>query len=58
MNPSAVVPTLIPVIDRETGAVDESKAVWESLVTIDYIDLVSLPPASVVVLNGTEKVIP
>mmetsp|Transcript_14513 Transcript_14513/g.40012 ORF Transcript_14513/g.40012 Transcript_14513/m.40012 type:complete len:288 (-) Transcript_14513:1254-2117(-) len=39
-NPGALVPTLIPV-DAETGAADESKSVYESLVTIDYIDQVS-----------------
>jgi hypothetical protein len=27
VNPSALVPTLIPVVDRATGEVDESKAV-------------------------------
>jgi glutathione S-transferase len=44
VNPSALVPTLIPiVIDPNTGneTIVESKAVWESLVTIDYIDMVS-----------------
>jgi len=35
-----LVPTLIP-IDLESGGVDESKSVYESLVTIDYIDQVS-----------------
>lgn len=40
VNPSALVPTLIPQ-DAVTGKVDESKAVWESLVTVDYIDAVS-----------------
>jgi glutathione S-transferase len=40
VNPSALVPTLIPV-DTATDQVDESKAVWESLVTIDYVDAVS-----------------
>jgi glutathione S-transferase len=39
-NPSALVPTLIP-IDGNTGLGDESKAVFESLVTIDYIDAVA-----------------
>ena len=39
-NPSALVPTLIPV-ESKTGGVDESKAVYESLVTIDFIDAVS-----------------
>jgi glutathione S-transferase len=38
-NPSALVPTLIPV--SESGQVDESKAVYESLVTIDFIDQIS-----------------
>jgi glutathione S-transferase len=41
VNPSALVPTLIPVVDRATDRVDESKAVFESLVTIDYVDAVS-----------------
>ena len=39
-NPSARVPTLIP-IDAGTDKPDESRAVYESLVTIDYIDAVS-----------------
>jgi glutathione S-transferase len=41
VNPSALVPTLIPVVNRATDEVDESKAVFESLVTIDYVDAVS-----------------
>jgi glutathione S-transferase len=44
VNPSALVPTLIPiVIDPISGneVTDEAKAVWESLVTVDYIDMVS-----------------
>jgi glutathione S-transferase len=41
VNPSALVPTLIPVVDRATDQVDESRAVFESLVTIDYVDAVS-----------------
>lgn len=41
VNPSALVPTLIPVTNRATDEVDESKAVFESLVTIDYVDAVS-----------------
>jgi glutathione S-transferase len=55
VNPSALVPTLIPVTDRaratdvdtdvdtdtDVDVVDESKAVFESLVTIDYVDAVS-----------------
>jgi len=46
-NPSALVPTLIPVVDDAGGGdkqqqiVDESRAVYESLVTIDYVDAVS-----------------
>jgi len=46
-NPSALVPTLIPVTQTKTedGHVeeipDESKAVYESLVTIDFIDQIS-----------------
>ena len=39
-NPSALVPTLIPV-DSETGVADESKSVYESIVTIDFVDKVS-----------------
>jgi glutathione S-transferase len=39
-NPSALVPTLIPV-DPQTGEADESKSVFESLVTIDFIDQIS-----------------
>ena len=38
MNPSQLVPTLIPVVNDEPV---ESQAVWESLITIDYIDAVS-----------------
>lgn len=38
--PGALVPTLIP-IDEDTGEPDESKSVYESIVTIDYIDQVS-----------------
>ena len=45
VNPSALVPTLIPIkvisIDPQEDIVDESKAVYESLVTIDYIDIVA-----------------
>lgn len=39
VNPSALVPTLIPV--DENGKTDEDHVVYESLVTIDYIDAVS-----------------
>jgi glutathione S-transferase len=39
-NPSALVPTLIPV-DGLTGEVDESKAVFESLVSVDFVDQIS-----------------
>ena len=39
VNPSALVPTLIPV--NRDGESDESKAVYESLVTIDFIDQIS-----------------
>ena len=39
-NPSGLVPTLIPV-DKSTGQSDESKSVYESLVTIDFIDQIS-----------------
>ncbi len=43
VNPSALVPTLIPVIKNSDGThtSDESKAVYESLVTIDFIDQIS-----------------
>jgi glutathione S-transferase len=48
-NPSALVPTLIPIIAQEssqessstTVVVDEARAVYESLVVVDYIDAVS-----------------
>lgn len=40
VNPSALVPTLIPT-NLASGQVDESKAVYESLVVVDYIDLVA-----------------
>mmetsp|Transcript_23769 Transcript_23769/g.33231 ORF Transcript_23769/g.33231 Transcript_23769/m.33231 type:complete len:302 (+) Transcript_23769:108-1013(+) len=44
-NPSALVPTLIPLTaekeNKEVLVADESKAVYESLVTIDFIDAVS-----------------
>jgi len=39
VNPSALVPTLIPI--NEDGKSEESKAVYESLVTIDFIDQIS-----------------
>lgn len=39
-SPGALVPTLIP-IDEVTGKPDESKSVYESIVTIEYIDQVS-----------------
>jgi len=54
VNPSALVPTLIPVEQTSSTGADaggqqeqqqerprEDKAVWESLVTVDYIDAVS-----------------
>mmetsp|Transcript_28523 Transcript_28523/g.42310 ORF Transcript_28523/g.42310 Transcript_28523/m.42310 type:complete len:297 (-) Transcript_28523:1354-2244(-) len=40
VNPSALVPTLISV-DLQTGKSDESKPVYESLVTIDFVDQIS-----------------
>lgn len=40
VNPSALVPTLIP-IDATTDTPIEERAVFESLVAIDYIDAVS-----------------
>lgn len=39
-SPGALVPTLVP-IDATTGQPDESKSVFESIVTIEYIDQVS-----------------
>jgi glutathione S-transferase len=44
VNPSALVPTLIPVTfsnEQQREVTDEAKAVYESLVTIDYIDMVA-----------------
>jgi glutathione S-transferase len=46
VNPSALVPTLMPIIVKDDNndnvvVVQEDKAVFESLVTIDYIDAVS-----------------
>ena len=43
VNPSALVPTIMPVITNNEGkeVVQEDKAVFESLVTIDYIDAMS-----------------
>lgn len=38
VNPSALVPTLIPVVN---GTPVEGQAVWESLIAIDYIDQVA-----------------
>lgn len=40
VNPSALVPTLIR-IDPKTGETDESKVVYESLVTMEFIDQIS-----------------
>ncbi|KAI2509847.1 glutathione transferase [Fragilaria crotonensis] len=39
-EPSALVPTLIPV-DRNTNVADEGRAVYESLVTVDFVDQIS-----------------
>ena len=50
VNPSGLVPTLIPV-DPETGTSDESKPVFESLVTIDFLDQVSGA-------SGTSRLVP
>jgi glutathione S-transferase len=41
VNPSALVPTLIPFKVTGSAVPDESKAVYESLVCIDYIDHVA-----------------
>lgn len=49
-NPSALVPTLIPV-DPTNGKADDSKAVFESLVTIDFIDRISGA-------SGMDKLVP
>lgn len=40
VNPSGLIPTLIP-IDPNTNEPDESRPVYESLVTVDFIDAVS-----------------
>ena len=40
VNPSALVPTLIP-LDANSGKSIESKVVYESLVTIDFVDEIS-----------------
>lgn len=39
-SPGGLVPTLIPV-DPATGVADETRSVYESIVTIEYIDAVS-----------------
>jgi hypothetical protein len=39
-SPGGLVPTLIPV-DPDTGKPDEARSVYESIVTIEYIDNVS-----------------
>jgi glutathione S-transferase len=49
-NPSGLVPTLLP-FDAALGAYDESKAVYESLVVIDYVDAVSGA-------TGTDRLVP
>ncbi|KAL7453026.1 hypothetical protein ACHAXS_000291, partial [Conticribra weissflogii] len=41
-NPSALVPTLIPV-DSNGNPDEDKKSVYESLITIDYIDAVANP---------------
>jgi glutathione S-transferase len=40
-NPSGLVPTLIPL--DENGKPNEEKSVYESLITIDYIDAIAKP---------------
>lgn len=47
-NPSALVPTLIPVTNNQA---DESKAVYESLVCVEFIDEISKA-------SGTDKLVP
>jgi glutathione S-transferase len=39
-NPSALVPTVIPIITTADGAAepDESRAVYESVVVVEYVD--------------------
>jgi glutathione S-transferase len=41
-NPSALVPTLIPV-DAITGQPNEEKSVYESLLAVEYIDAIANP---------------
>lgn len=58
VNPSALVPTLIPVTysnEQETEIADESKAVYESLVTIDYIDMVANNYRTSLGMNHTDS---
>ena len=53
-NPSALVPTLIPMLDskgNDQPQPDESKAVYESLVTVDFIDAISGA-------KGTQRLVP
>jgi glutathione S-transferase len=43
-NPSALIPTLVPVVKRADGTeevADESRAVYESGVVLEYVDAVS-----------------
>ena len=40
-NPSGLVPTLIPIDNN--GKPNEEKSVYESLITIDYIDSIANP---------------
>lgn len=49
-NPSALVPTLIPV-DNKTGTPDETKVVYESIVCIDFIDQISKA-------SGNDRLVP
>lgn len=41
VNPSALVPTLVPVDPITRQQPQEDRAVWESLVTVEYVDAVS-----------------
>ena len=50
VNPSALVPTLIPV-DPETNEPDESRPVYESLICMDFVDAVSGA-------TGTDRLVP
>jgi glutathione S-transferase len=50
VNPSALVPTLIP-ISPTTGQPVEEEAVWESLIVVEYVDAMSGA-------TGTDRLVP